>query len=400
MLKPNTLGMTFVLALLTALGPLATDMYLPALPTITSDLITETARTQLTLSVFLIGIAVGQFIYGPVSDQLGRKPLLLFGLVLFFASSIVCSQARSIEALIVARFFQALGASGPAVVARAMVRDLYEGPRAGRELSRMASIMGLVPALAPILGGITLTMTSWRFIFGIGAAGSFCLAAAVAFLTPETRPRQSGAKITFGSVLTSFGILLRDRGYRFYVGMSTIAFTGLFAFISGSSFVLQDVYGLTPIEFSLSFALAVAGFIGGTVLSQYIIGKHGILGTIALGVRLLALGGLAMPLLVMSGWTSSLAITGPMLIYQIGVGMTMPQSMAGAMAPFPERAGAASSLLGMIQTTFAAIAGAGLGLIVSSGRMPLPIVIAITGALAVILFYVAHPSTSKKGATS
>ena len=208
---------------------------------------------------------------------------------------------------------------------------------------------------------------------------------------PETRPRQKGVKITFGTVLKSFAVLLRDSGYRFYVGMSTIAFTGLFAFISGSSFVLQNIYGLTPVEFSLSFALAVAGFIGGTVLSQYIIGKRGIQGTIALGVRLLAVGGLTMPLLVLSGWSSSLAITGPMLIYQTGVGLTMPQSMAGAMAPFPERAGAASSLLGMVQMTFAAIAGAGLGQLIGSGPLSLPIVIAITGVSAIALFYVARP---------
>src|SRR3954452_24722230 len=154
MLKPDTLALTIVLALLTALGPLSTDMYLPSLPAIAGNLNASTSQVQLTLSAFLLGFAAGQFVYGPVSDTLGRKPVLLFGIGLFTIASVVCAVAPSIEVLIGARFVQALGASGPIVLGRAIVRDLYEGPRAGRELSRMGTIMGVVPALAPIVGGL------------------------------------------------------------------------------------------------------------------------------------------------------------------------------------------------------------------------------------------------------
>src|SRR5688500_3013259 len=141
MLKPDTLALTIVLALLTALGPLSTDMYLPSLPAIARDLGATTAGAQMTLSALLLGFAVGQFVYGPVSDRIGRKPVLLFGLGLFLIASAACALAPSIETLVGARFLQALGASGPIVLARAIVRDLYEGTRAGRELSRMGTIM-------------------------------------------------------------------------------------------------------------------------------------------------------------------------------------------------------------------------------------------------------------------
>jgi DHA1 family bicyclomycin/chloramphenicol resistance-like MFS transporter len=166
LLKPDTLAMTVVLALLTALGPLSTDMYLPSLPAIRADLGATTGGTQLTLSVFLLGFAVGQFAYGPVSDRIGRRPVLLFGLALFTLASLACTVAPSIETLVAARFVQAVGASGPIVLGRAMVRDLYGGARAGRELSRMGTIMGVVPAAAPTLGGLLEEAFGWLHLRG------------------------------------------------------------------------------------------------------------------------------------------------------------------------------------------------------------------------------------------
>src|ERR671912_1491790 len=186
LLKPETLAMTVVLALLTALGPLSTDMYLPSLPAIATGLGASTGQAQMTLSAFLLGFAAGQFLYGPVSDRVGRRPVLLFGLGLFVLASLACTLAPTVESLVTARFVQALGASGPIVLARAIVRDLYEGPRAGRELSRMGSIMGLVPALAPILGGLLHEAFGWRSTFAATILFGLALAAAVAAVLPET----------------------------------------------------------------------------------------------------------------------------------------------------------------------------------------------------------------------
>jgi DHA1 family bicyclomycin/chloramphenicol resistance-like MFS transporter len=293
-LKPNTLAMTAVLALLTALGPLSTDMYLPSLPAIAADLGATTAGAQLTLSAFLLGFAVGQFAYGPVSDRVGRRPILLFGLGLFTLASLACALAPSIETLAAARFVQALGASGPIVLGRAIVRDLYEGPRAGRELSRMGSIMGLVPALAPILGGLLHEGFGWRANFVACIVFSVGLALVILTRLPETIRARSTEPLSFLAVLRGFHHLLRHRAYRVYVAFSALAYGGLFAFISGSSFVLQGVYGLGEIPYAFSFGFVVLGFIGGTFWAQRLVVRRGLDGTIGLGVAALAAGGTLM----------------------------------------------------------------------------------------------------------
>jgi MFS transporter, DHA1 family, multidrug resistance protein len=386
MLKPDTLALTVVLALLTALGPLSTDMYLPSLPAIATGLGASTGQAQMTLSAFLLGFAAGQFFYGPISDRVGRRPVLLFGLGLFTLASLICALSPNIETLIGARFLQALGASGPIVLGRAIVRDFYEGARAGRELSRMGTIMGVVPALAPILGGLIAQFSHWRMSFGVMILCGAGLAATVLLRLPESIRRKSEAPVSFRSILRGFRVLLGHPGYRTYVGLSMLTYGGLFAFISGSSFVLQGIYRLSELAFAFSFATVVVGFIGGTALAQRLVGPRGLDGTIRLGVASLAAGGALMLVLVWSGVPSSFAITGPMAVYGLGVGLTMPQAMASALMPFPDRAGAASSLLGICQMTFAAILGIALGQNLGGSALPLPAAIAMTGVLALIVF--------------
>ena len=386
MLKPDTLALTIVLALLTALGPLSTDMYLPSLPAIAASFKASTGQTQLTLSAFLLGFAAGQFFYGPISDRIGRKPVLLFGLGLFTLASLICALSPNIETLIGARFLQALGASGPIVLGRAIVRDFYEGPRAGKELSRMGTIMGVVPAAAPVLGGVIERFTGWRVTFGAMILFGVALAAIIVLKMPESIRRKSDVPISFAAILRGFRVLLGHAGYRTYVGLSMLTYGGLFAFISGSSFVLQKIYGLDELSFAFSFTFVVAGFMTGTTIAQRLVGRYGLDGTIRLGVICLALGGLVMLALVLAGVPSSLGISAPMAIYGIGVGLTMPQSMASALMPFPDRAGAASSLLGICQMTFAAIVGILLGRNLDASAIPLPATIATTGVLALALF--------------
>ena len=386
MLKPDTLALTVILALLTALGPLSTDMYLPSLPAIAAGFGASTGQAQMTLSAFLLGFAAGQFFYGPVSDRVGRRPVLLFGLGLFTVASLICALSPNIETLIGARFLQALGASGPIVLGRAIVRDVYEGSRAGRELSRMGTIMGVVPALAPILGGLIAQFSHWRTIFAVMILCGAGLAATVLLRLPESIRRKSETPISFLSILRGFKVLLGHPGYRTYVGLSMLTYGGLFAFISGSSFVLQGIYGLDELAYGFSFAFVVTGFIGGTALAQRLVGPRGLDGTIGLGVASLAAGGVLMLVLVGSGMASSFAITAPMAVYGLGVGLTMPQSMASALMPFPDRAGAASSLLGICQMTFAAVLGILLGQNLSGSALPLPATIATTGVLALLVF--------------
>ncbi len=385
-LRPETLAMTATLAMLTALGPLATDFYLPSVPDIARAFDAGTVGAQATLSAFLFGFAAGQIVYGPLSDRMGRKPVLLAGLALFVLATLACALAISIEMLIGARFVQALGASGPIVLGRAMVRDLYEGPRAGQELARMGMIMGVVPAIAPVLGGVLHGAFGWRSTFIASFFFASCLALWITLALPETLRRKLDEPLSILAILKGFGVLLTSRPYRVYVGLVSLAYGGLFAFISGSSFVLMNVYGLSPVQFGLSFSFGVLGFICGTIIAQKLVRRIGLDGVIRLGVMCLAGGGIAMLALTAISTGSSLEITAPMAIYAAGVGLTMPQGQAAAMMPFPERAGAASSFLGICQMSFAACVGLAMGRLLTGSALPLPIMITLIGVTALILF--------------
>jgi MFS transporter, DHA1 family, multidrug resistance protein len=390
-LRPNTFGMTAILAMLTALGPLSTDMYLPSLPAIAAALGTDAARVQFTLSAYLAGFALGQILYGPVSDKIGRKPVVLAGIALFCVATAACALANSIEFLIGARLVQAMGAAGPIVLGRAIVRDLYEGARAGRELSRMGMLMGLVPTVAPLMGGLLEPLFGWRSNFWAVLCGALMLAICVILFLPETLKHQRPEPISVINILRGFRVLLQNQTFRLHVMLAGFAYAGLFSFISGSSFVLQSAYGLSPVAFALSFSSSVLGFILGTIIAQRIVTTRGLEGTIRLGVRCLAAGGLTMLALMLIRTGSVWEVTIPMMIYTFGIGLVLPQASASAMMPFPDRAGAASSLQGIIQMSFAALVGSLLGILLIRTPLMMPIFISAMGVGAFVLFSLGRP---------
>lgn len=385
MLRPDTLAMTAALALLTALGPLSTDMYLPSLPSIAGALTASASEVQLTLSAFLVGFAAGQIVHGPIADRLGRKPVLLAGIGIYVAASAACAAAVSVEWLIVARFFQALGASGPIVLARSIARDLYEGPRAGQELARMGSIMGLVPAAAPVIGGLLETAFGWRASFlGAMAFGLFAAWLVHARL-PETIRRKVEEPFTFGGILAGFGAIWAHRPYRPWAAIVALTYGGLFAFISGSSFVLQGLYGLTEVVYGFAFGVCALAYVGGTLIGGRLVRRVGIAATARVGVTLLALGGGAMLVAALVHSGHPLEIVVPMMVYMVGVGVGLPQTQAGALMPFPDRAGTASSLTGFLQMAFAAAIGIGVGHSLGSTPVPLAAFVAALGTAALIV---------------
>ena len=385
-LKPDTLAMTATLAMLTALGPLATDFYLPSLPEIVTAMGTTVAGAQGTLSAFLFGFAGGQIVWGPLSDRLGRKPVLLAGLSLFLVATIACTVATSIEALTAGRVLQALGASGPIVLGRAMVRDLYDGARAGRELARMGMIMGLVPAVAPVIGGVLQLQFGWRSTFVASLIFGLLLAVLIVAALPETLKVRNPQPLSLFGIFRGFGVLLQNRQFRVYAGLTALAYAGLFAFISGSSFVLSTVYGLDPVAYGFSFGFAVLGYITGTILAQRLVGRRGMDGVIAIGVCCLSAGGLIMLACVATRFGGAVGVVLPMALYACGVGLTMPQAQASAMMPFPDRAGAASSLNGLCQMLLAACTGLVVGHSVGTSALPLPAVMSVLGVGALVLF--------------
>jgi DHA1 family bicyclomycin/chloramphenicol resistance-like MFS transporter len=384
-LKPDTFALTAMLGLLTALGPLSTDMYLPSLPDLAKALGATTAQAQLTLSAFLAGFALGQIVYGPLSDRYGRRPVLMTGLAVYTAASAICALSTSIEMLTVARFVQALGACGPIVLARSIVRDLYAGPRAGQELSRMGTIMGLVPAAAPILGSFLHAAFGWRSNFAGTLLFGAAMMAWVWIALPETLKTRAPEVPSPAAIARVYAMLARNRAFLSYLGLFALSYGGLFAYISGSSFVLQQVYGLSPFAFGISFAVGVTGYIAGTMIATRIVPSLGIDRTVGIGASLLAAGGL-MTLAAIPTGLGTVGIVGANVIYFAGIGLVMPQSMAGALTPFPERAGAASSLVGFCQMSFAALVGIVVGHALGSSAWPLAIAVALSGLATLALW--------------
>jgi DHA1 family bicyclomycin/chloramphenicol resistance-like MFS transporter len=371
MLRPGTFALTVLLAALSAIGPLTTDMYLPSLPDIARLLGASTAQAQLTISSYLIGFAVGQIFYGPLADRHGRKPVLMGAMALYCAASLACALSTSIEMLIAARALQALGGSGGIVLARAIVRDLYSGARAGRELSLIGAVMALAPVLAPLLGGMLQTGFGWRSVFFTLVGGGLLGAAIIWPLMPETLALRAAEPISPATMFRSFRVVARNRAYLAYLGLASTSFAGLFAWISGASFVLQYLYGLTPFQFGVAFAIGSVGYMVGTTLAARLVMRHGVDSTLGVGAAAMAAGGLSMAMAVALGLTSAASLVLPMALYLAGLGMVLPQSIAGAMTPFPERAGAASALLGFVQQSLAALCGAAVGALLGTSAWPL-----------------------------
>jgi DHA1 family bicyclomycin/chloramphenicol resistance-like MFS transporter len=386
MLRSGTFALTALLAALSAIGPLTTDMYLPSLPDIARQLAAPTAQVQLTISAYLFGFAIGQIFYGPVSDRHGRKPVLLAALGIYCVASLACALSTSIEMLIAARALQAIGGSGGIVLARAIVRDLYSGARAGRELSLIGSVMALAPVLAPIAGGALQTGFGWRAIFfALVAAGVFG-AGTIWLLLPETLGRRAAEPVSPSSMLKSYRVVARNPAYLAYLGLASSSYAGLFAWISGASFVLQNLYKLTPFDFGVAFAAGSVGYMIGAALAARLVVKVGLDQTIGIGACACAAGGLVMMAALALGLTSAVSLVVPVAIYLAGLGMVLPQSFAGAMTPFPERAGAASALLGFVQQSAAALCGAVVGALLGANAWPLAATVAAMGCATLMLW--------------
>lgn len=383
--SPDTLALTILLSFLISLGPLSTDLYLPSLPAIARYFGVASGDAQLTLSAYLVGFALGLPLYGPLSDRRGRKSVLMFGLALYGMANALSSIAPSLDILIASRLLQGFGAAAPLIVARAIVRDLYDGRRAGQELARMGSIMGFVPAIAPVLGVVLEIGFGWRANF---IATSF-LALGLAFWAgaklPETLRERLLAPFSLRVVLGGFAGLLVDRRFLPYGLIAAVTYSGLFAFISGSSFVYQLHFRETPFGFAIAFVIMVAGFMGGSFVSQRLALHHEAKRLLLTGALLQASGGVVMVAAITAFPATSWAITLPMVLYSAGVGFSLPQSMAGAMMPFPERAGAVSSLLGMVQMGLAACVGAAVGRYIDHGPIVLASTVAFFGLSALAI---------------
>ncbi|MEU6643322.1 Bcr/CflA family multidrug efflux MFS transporter [Saccharomonospora sp. NPDC046836] len=371
----------------TAFGPLAVDMYLPALPSMATDLRTGDATLQITLAAFVVGLGLGQLVIGPLSDAFGRRRPLLAGVAVFIAASVVCTVSPSIEVLIAARVVQAFGAAAGMVIARAAVRDLYSGVAMARFFSMLMLVTGLAPILAPVIGGQLLAIASWRGIFAALTVFGGVLLVVAAFVLPETLPSRLRKPARPGAIVRTYGTLLRDRVFVGYALAGGLAFAALFSYISNSSFVLQEVYGLSPQQYSLVFGTGGLGLVLAGQVNGRIVGRVPQRTLLRIGLVAGAAGSLGL----VAATALDLGLTGvlpPLFLAVSSIGMIMPNATSLALADHPDTAGTASALLGVVQFSSGGVASALAGIVGGASALPMAAIMTAFGVLALLSFAV------------
>ena len=397
MFAPTSLATILVLASVVALGPLSTDMYLPALPSLVDELNSSIDQVQITLSIFFGGFAVAQLVYGPLADRFGRKSILLAGLVLFTLASFGCAMATTIEELIAYRFLQALGACGGPVLGRTMIRDIYGPTQSAKVLSMMGTIMALAPAIAPIIGGYMLLSLNWAAIFVFLGVYGAITTLLIGLKVSESLAPENVSSLHPKAIFTNYKTLFSSPVFLGYTLCCSFTFSGLFSFLSGSSFVLIDFFGVPEDHYGFYFTAVVLGYMSGTQIGQRIGPRLGINKMLLLGTLLAAIAGSAMMGASLLGLHNLYWVIFCQVLFMAAVGIVMPQSTAGAMSPFAKMAGTASALLGFTQSAIAA----GVGMVVGHTYSGTPTVmatsIALMGFLALLSFiFIVRPATTQQ----
>lgn len=353
--RAESLPTTVLITMLVAIGSFSTSIYAPSMPTLTAEFDTTTDQVKLTLSVFLVGFAFGQLAYGPISDRFGRRGILLVGLAIFTFGSILCAMSQSIEAMIAGRFVQAIGAcSGPAL-GRAVVRDIHGRQNSARVFAWIGAAMAVSPAIGPILGGHLHAWFGWQANFVVLAVLGLALLLAVALFLGETNRFLDPDAIDIPGMARNFGTLLADRRYLGYLLCGSLVFAGLYSYIAVGPFLVIERLGYSPKEFGFLTIYTTSCYVAGSLCAARFTARIGLDRAIFIGCLLATLGGAAM--LGFACYVLSVpTLVGPMMVFSFGMGLTLPNCLAGGLIPFPRMAGAASALLGFTQTAAAALA--------------------------------------------
>lgn len=376
-LRRTGILVTFILGGLTATPPLAMDMYLPALPQVTTSLHAPAASVQLTLTACLAGMALGQLLIGPMSDRWGRRRPLLVGLAVYVVATVLCGLAPSLEFLVAFRLVQGLAGSAGIVIARAVVRDLYDGVAMARFFSTLMLISGVAPIIAPLIGGQILRVTDWRGVFAVLTVVGIALAVLVWFRLPETldpADRHSGG---VGEALRSMRTLLADRVFTGYVLTGGFAFAALFAYIAASPFVIQEIYGASPQTFSLLFGVNSIGLvIVGQINGKFLVGRFSMDKVLAVSLAVITLAATALLLMATGvfGEAGLFPVATGLFVLMSAMGLAMPNTQTLALMRTRHSAGAASALLGTTSFLIGAIASPLVGIAGEHTAVPMAVV--------------------------
>jgi DHA1 family bicyclomycin/chloramphenicol resistance-like MFS transporter len=375
--------MLLLVGSLAAFAPLCIDTYLPALPAIGRDLHASASEVEASLTACLLGLGFGQLFVGPISDRLGRRRPLIAGLAFFVLASAGCAFAPNAITLILLRFLQGFGGAAGLVTGRAVVRDQYSGHTAVRFFSLLILVTGMGPILAPQLGAGLLHFGSWRFVFIAFVVGGAILLSISVFALPETLP---AAERHTGGLLVTVRLMREVATDRIFLANAlacALGFGVLFAYVAGSSFALENVYGLSPQQFSLAFALNAVGLVAASQVNGRLIGRVGSNKLMTGGLFGLAFAGIALIAVVSTGFLGLAGVLSCTFIALASNGFVSPNAQALAMNDFPRAAGSASALLGVLQFAIGGIVAPLVGLGGSHDALPMAIVMASMGVLAV-----------------
>ncbi|GAA5064885.1 multidrug effflux MFS transporter [Nocardia callitridis] len=384
------------LSLLAGVAPLSIDMYLPAFPEMAVEFGTGASAIQLTLTAFLIGLASGQLVIGPLSDRYGRRPLLLIGTLTCALFSALCALAPTIELLASARFFQGFAGAAGIVLGRAVISDRAEGPAAAKLFSLLIVINAVAPIVAPLLGGAIVTGVGWRGVFWALAALAIVMFLCVVLGVPESHPRERRTGGGIASTLRNAGVVLRNRRYLGFTLSYVFAFGVMFAYISASPFVLQNVHGLSAGWYSVVFTTNALGLVVASVVNSKLIGRVG--GRAILRAGLLALATLSVAMLVNS-------LVGPVFVITLillwctvaSLGLVVANATTLALGEARQAAGTASAVLGALQFLLAAAISPLVGIGGDHTALPMAIVMVVSAGFGLVAFVVA---TGRRGARS
>ena len=372
MVRPVTKNLPSLLGFLIAIGPVSTDMYLPAFPAIAHDL-GAAAAPQYSLAAYFTGLAIGQMTVGALSDRLGRRTPLLAGLLLYTLGTIGCLVSWNMESLVVFRFISALGAAAGTILPRAMVRDLADGPAAAKLLSRLMLVMGVAPITAPMLGALVVSLMSWRMIFGFCALYGVAALALTWVYLPDTLPLARRTRLGVGAVLLRYAQILRERGFLSHAGIGAFTAATLFAYLAGTPQIFINLYHWNAAGYALLFGINSMAYIGFSQLNPGLVTRYGIariikFATLSLAAACLLLGLLALHPL------GALPLAAALLLCEAGFGLLTPNALVGAMSRHQAHAGSASALFGTLQYGGGALAGLAVGVLANGTAMPMAFV--------------------------
>lgn len=384
--KQSKFYLILILGLLSAIGPLSIDMYLPAFPSIAKGLNTTVASVMLSLSSFFIGISFGQLLYGPLLERYGRKTPLYFGLSLYAISSLACATAMSVETLIIFRFFQALGGCVGMVASRAMVRDLFDVKDNAKVFSTLMLVIAVSPIIAPSLGGFITTYIGWRYIFIMLIIVIASIIAGIYFLLPDSKGPDSTYSLKPTAILSSFASIIKHPQFALYTFSGSIASAGLYAFISGSPYVFLEVFKVTEQHYGWVFAFVASGLIGSSQLNSLFLKRFKSEQIIRTALYFQSFVAFVLATISILGFSELYSTILLIFLYLCCQGFIFPNASALSMASFGHNAGNASALMGFIQMSLGALMSAMVSVLHNESTIPMTGVMAFCSILASLIF--------------